>query len=492
MKDFLISSPGAGISSSPLTGNADVRNVDINSIPGVIKLNNILSKVSGSTVTALVKWAVRDPVTTANIYAVDSAGDVYVSTDSGASFAALGTQPTSGGKGQGLAIWKDYLFCPRATAMDLYGPLSSSPAWRNSWAGLTMDTDALWHPMIVSKNDNKLYGGAGKYIFSIDEVTAQTFAWDDAGTYTATAQALDLPESYRIKCLEELGNNLMIGTWKGTNVYDFRVADIFPWDRSSVSFGQPIIMQEFGVNALLNINSVLYILAGISGKVYSSNGVQVNLIAQIPQSVADISGGKYLETYPGALVSYKDKLFFGISGGGTGTIDGMGVYSLLQTSRGNILTLEHSISSLNYGASAVLKIGALLPVTRDTLVVGFQDTTFGLDLSSATSYAYGTDYSGYFLSAFYQVGTPLVKRAFTQIEFQLSKELATGEGIKVEYRINLTDSFTTIDTWTFAKLGAITSFNAIADIPACEALQLKISLLGTATTSPEFRNLTLR
>ncbi len=46
MKDFIISAPGAGISSSPLTGNADVRNVDINSIPGVIKLNNILSKVS--------------------------------------------------------------------------------------------------------------------------------------------------------------------------------------------------------------------------------------------------------------------------------------------------------------------------------------------------------------------------------------------------------------------------------------------------------------
>ena len=118
--------------------------------------------------------------------------------------------------------------------------------------------------------------------------------------------------------------------------------------------------------------------------------------------------------------------------------------------------------------------------------------SYGLDKTTNTSYAYTTDYSSYFLSPFFQVGTPLVKRAFTQIEFELSKELATGEGIKVEYRINLTDSFTTIDVWTFAVLGAVASHNAIASIPACEALQLKVSLLGAATTTPNLRSITLR
>jgi len=374
MKDLVISAPSQGIAQSALVGNADIRNIDIHSIPGICRLNNILALKSSTTVTALPKWMARDPVTIANIYVVDSAGDVWFSDDSGATWAALATQPTNGGTGQGLAIWKDYLFCPRATAMDLYGPLSSSPAWRNSWAGLTMTTDALWHPMIVSKNDNKLYGGAGKYVFSIDEVTDKTFAWDDATTWTATAKALDLPEAYRIKCLEELGNNLMCGTWKGTNVYDFRVADIFPWDRSSVSFGQPIILNEFGIHALLNINSVLYILAGIRGSVYSSNGVQANIIAQIPSSISDLSGGKYLETYPAALISYKGKIFFGVSSGGSATtIGGVGIYSLLQTSRGNILTNEHIISTGNDGSTTTVQIGALLAISQDELLVGWRN-----------------------------------------------------------------------------------------------------------------------
>ncbi|MEA2036878.1 MAG: hypothetical protein U9O94_05180, partial [Nanoarchaeota archaeon] len=264
MKDLIIHAPNTGIAASSLVGNADVRNLDISSIPGIAKLNNILAKKSSTTVTAFPKWAVRDTGTIANIYVVDSSGDVWDSDDTGATWGALATQPTAGGTGQGLAIWKDYLFCPRATAMDLYGPLSGTPAWRNSWAGLTMASDTLWHPMITSKNDDKLYGGAGRYVFSIEEKSGQTFDWDNAATYTVTAEALDLPVNYRIKCLEELGNNLMCGTWRGTNVYDFRVADVFPWDRAAASFGQPLTLKEHGVHAMLTINNVLYLLAGIT------------------------------------------------------------------------------------------------------------------------------------------------------------------------------------------------------------------------------------
>lgn len=118
--------------------------------------------------------------------------------------------------------------------------------------------------------------------------------------------------------------------------------------------------------------------------------------------------------------------------------------------------------------------------------------SYGIDLITNTSYAYTTDYGGYFLSPFYQVGTPLKKRAFTQGEFQLSKELATDEGIQISYRVNLTDSFTTIGTYIYAVVGAVTSHNFIADIPACDALQIKVALLGTSTTSPSFRSATFR
>src|SRR3990167_8785147 len=427
-KPLVIEAPEQGIAPSPHKGFGDMRNLDIDSVPGAVKLNNILANASASAVTARVNWIVRDPVTVANFYAVDTAGDVYVSTDSGATFAALGTQPTAGGAGQGLAIWKDYLFCARATAVDLYGPLSGTPAWRNSWAGLTLTTDSLWHPMLVSKLDGELYIGAGRYVSNVAEASGQNFTWNDTNTYTATAAALTLPEDYRVKCLAEQGNNLMIGTWVGTNIYDNKIADIFPWDGTSTSYNDPIQINENGVNAMINIGGSLYVLAGIEGKVYKSNGVQAWVIGQIPLSVANISGGKYLEPYPGAITQFKGRLFFGVSSAST---SGMGIYSLKETSIGNILNMEHFVDSEGVGGTNPLEIGALMGVTRDSLLVGYRDNaTYRIAKTTATSYAYATDYGGFFESPLYQVGTHLNRRQFSELEFKFAKELASGEGIR--------------------------------------------------------------
>jgi hypothetical protein len=495
-KPLIIEAPRQGIAQSPHIGFGNVRNLDIYSVPGVAKLNNILAKVSSTNVTATVKWIVRDPVTVANFYAVDSAGTVYVSTNSGASFAALGSQPSSAGAGQGLAIWKDYLWCPRATAMDLYGPLSGSPSWTNAWSGLTMDTDSLWHPLFVSELDDKLYGGAGRYIFSISEDTGETFAPATSTTYTATARALTLPANIKVKCLAELSNNLMIGTWKGTNIYDFNSAIIYPWDGSSITYNQPIFIKENGVNAMLSDNGSLYILAGIGGLIYKSNGIQAWPIGKIPLSVSDISGGKYLEPYPGAIMTFKGKLYFALSSSTTsGKIvsDGIGIYSLYETGDENILNLEHFISSESTGSANATVIGALLPISRDQFLCGWRDnTTYGIDLLSTTSFSYSTSYSGYFESPLYQVGTFLNRKPFSQIEFYLAKELAASEGIRVKFRINLTDSWTTIGTYTTSNIrtGEI-SFNDAVNIPACENLQIRCELLGTSTTTPELLRIIL-
>lgn len=496
MNELIINAPRQGISLSPHVGFQEIRNLDISSIPGIVSLNNILTLNSSTTIETQVNWIIRDPVTTTKCYAVDSAGQVYVGTyATGAWSWAKLTGEAAKGAGQGLAIWKDYLFVPRATAMDLYGPLSGTPAWRDAWAGLTMDSDTLWHPMIVSKNDNKLYGGAGKYVFSIDENTGKTFLWSDNTTWTATAQALDLPTAYRIKCIEELGNNLMLGTWQGTNVYDIRIADIFPWDRSSPSFGQPIVIDDYGVHAMKNGGNFLAVLAGTSGTIFRCDGVNAYVIGQLP---IDLSGGKYLEWYPGALINYKNKIFFGVGTGGTwGAANApspMGIYSILQTGKGNILNFEHTISAGTDGSAASVKISALLPITRDTLFVGSRsDTTYNIDLTTATSYT--TSYGGYFTAPLYIVGSHNDLRKFTEIEFQLARPLRTNEGIKIEYRDDLTASFTTLATYPFSTIGAVTSWNAAfnksVNIPKCELLQLKISLTGT-TTSPELKTVIIR
>lgn len=489
---IVIEAPRQGIAQSPHVGFGSVVNLDITSVQGVAQLNTILVKKSGSTVTALVNWLVRHPITTTEVYALDAAGTVYKSTDSSATWSVLSGSSSTSAHGNGLWIWKNYLFVARDAYLDVCGDGTATGITAANWSlgWKSIDSDVLWHPMLTSKNDGKLYGGAGRFVYSLEENTGYTFAPGTAATFTWTQQALDLPSSYRIKCIAELGNNLMLGTWQGTNIYDIRVADIFPWDRSAVSFGAPLQMGEYGVHAMINILENLYVLAGIGGTVYRSDGVNAVVIAQLPQ---DLSGGKYIEFYPGSIASYKKKLFFGVGQGGSTAIPEMGVYSVEQTGRGSVLNLEHTISTLNDGSVNPLKVTALLPISRDTISVAWRDnSSYGIDLASNTSYAYTTDYSGYFTSPIYKVGSIKNLRTFEEIEFELAKKLVTGQGIKLQYRTNTTDSFSDIGTFEFSTLGGVVSHWAIPKIPACEMVQIRCMLKGSSTTTPQLKNIILR
>lgn len=489
-KPLIIENPSYGISQSPHIGYGDVRNMDIDSVPGVAKLNTILAKKSGTTVDAQVKWIARDPDTPANICALDSNGVIYKSTDTGATWTEISDR---GGSGQGLIIRWGYAFICEDTTIDVMK--MSDNSFTDNWA--TIDTDSDWHPMVFSNNDGKIYGGAGRYVFSIEQVT--TFDPASSATYTFTQQALDLPAGYKIKCLAELGNNLMCGTWQGSSINQIRVADIFPWDRSSPSFGQPVRLDEFGVHAMLNTGNVLTVLAGVEGVVYRCDGANAYQVARLPQ---DLSGGKYIEYYPGSLMTYKRKVFFGVGWvAGATAVPGMGVYSIKNTSKGTILNLEHLPSTLNDGTTNCMQCSALLPVTQDTCLLGWRDnTTYGIDLSSATSYAYGTDYSGYFDTPLYEVGNHLNKFKPSNIEIHLGRPLRTGEGIQIAYRDGLDDNFSDniVKTMAFAdnKVGAMVSRIFSIDIEnlikECEQIQFRVSFKGTATTSPHFKMMIVR
>jgi hypothetical protein len=485
--DLIIKDFNLGIGPSPHYGFGDMRNLDITTIPGVARLNNPLALSTGTASTALPQWLVRDPITPTQLFSYDAGGTVTRSVNSGATWATATGGTATAALGQGAIIWKDYLFIARSAALDVYGPLSGTPVWTIGWKAI--DSDTKYHPMIVSYNDGNIYGGAGQYIFSIAENTAP-FAPATAGSYVFTARALDLPANYRVKCLAELGNDLEIGTWMGTNVYDFKVSDLFSWNRSDPSFGTPVQMHENGVNAMINIGNALYMQVGIEGKIFKSNGVSATPIAQVPSSVCNLEGGLYLEPFPGAIMNFKGRLFFGVSSGGSSAPGGCGVWSLQETSKGTILNFEHDISTGNSGATNPLKIGAMLGTTRDIALVGWQDnTSYGIDKTSIT--ARSTGYTGYVDSPFYRVGTPLVKRQFGQGEFQLVNKLAANEGVRLAYRTGLNEAFTTIGTYDYATLGAVYSHNFTTNVPDCEFVQIRVYLTGT-TTTPQLRYVMLR
>jgi len=427
-----------------------------------------------------------------------SQGGAAINT-SGSQSGAHTFRITTSAHGNGIVLWRDYLFICRDTAIDIYGPLvniGNSP-WTNNWKGngatkdsALIDSDVLWHPMLVSKFDDKIYGGAGKYVFSLKELTTFSPTGTDGTEYTFTPRALtSLPSDHRIKCLEEQGERLMCGTIVTTAALENNVADIFPWDRSSPNHDTPISIEDFGVHALKTINSILYVLAGFDGKIYSSNGVQTSLVAQLPYSVVNREAGGNIVYYPGAITKHKGRLFFGV--GNSGESGGCGVWSLLPTSQGNILNFENTVSTGNAGETNACFIGALISSGYSNLRVGFQENiTYGIDDSNNRV----SSYAAFFDSPLYNIGTPSDKNKFSQLELLLAKELAANEGIKVQYRLNLTDSWTDVGTYDFATYGAIHSYNDKVDrikIAEADTIQFRILFSGSGTT-PEFKSLILR
>lgn len=483
MPEIVIKDWQTGIAESPHLGFGDMRNVDIDTVPGALKCGLEATKLSGSTVTGLVKWLVRDPRISDNIYALDEVGVVYRSTDAGLSWSVLSGNTTPGG-GQGMVIWKDYLFVARSTLLDVYGPLTSGSAWTNGWQTIT--ADSAFHPMLRGQDDI-LYGGAGRYVFSIQEATPP-FAPGTGASYTFTAQALDLPAEYKIKSMAELGKNLMLGTWIGANPYDNKVADIFPWDRVSSSYNLPIKIAETGCHQLLSDSGMLYIQAGTQGTVFVLTGSAAAPLKELKN--VSVLLGETLVQYPCAIMKHRGKICFGLSLP-AGTPGGIGVYSI---DKKGALVLERTVSTGGDGSSAALEIGSLLSISDNIFLMGWRDSsTYGID-GVERNYYRSTSYGAKVDSALYVVGGPTRKASFSELEILLTAPLSTGQGVRIKYRDDLTSSFTTIGTFDFATYGAVESLRADASIADVEKIQLRIELTtaSSSTGTPALLSVTLR
>jgi len=472
-----------GIAESEHLGFADMRNVDIYTTPGALKANFRTDKVSASVVTDLVKWFVINPVN-GDIYGLGDTGKVWRSTDDGTTWAQITGNTTTNASGDGLAIWKDYLFVARNTILDVYGPLSGAAAWTNSWQ-TNLTAAGGFHPMLIGQDDI-LYIGNQRYIASVKELT--TFVPATASSYTYTVQALDLPANYKVKCLAEIGKWLLVGTWMGSSVFEIRIADIFPWDRVSSSFDFPVRLDEYGVHQMIVKDNLLWIHAGVLGNIYVSNLSSAKLIRSLPFSVTNMDTTIFLSNYPGAIMKHKNRVHFGIASGTTNSsLDGYGVWSV--TDAGNIV-FENQISTDTTSPANALQIGALLPTGAQTYLIGWRDnTTYGIDQVS-NSQRYPT-YKAYVTSAIYHIGTPYNKRTFEEITFELDRPLIAAQGVRLKYRTDLAASFTTIGTFDFATYGAIRSFTTGPGIVDAEFVQIRAEIAETGNAPIALREIRL-
>ncbi len=474
----MISNPSRGIASHPLNGFGHIRNLDITTNPGSIRLNCPLVKQSSTTVTGQILWQRTDPAT-GKVYAIDDAGVVYNSNNSGGGWATI--VGNSGGTGGGLEIWKNYLITIGTSGLDAYN--LASPGWTNNFTGSSLDfTQSQPYSPILKSVDGCLYIGNGKYVDKLKELT--TFAPGTGATFQYTSKAITLADNYQITSIRDLGSNLMIGTlYLNSNT----IADLFPYDRSTLTLGVPIRIVEKGIKAMYNYGNRLYILAGVTGKMFITDGVSAPQIIQIPNYIINLDGGSVLTMFPDAIMYLKGKIWFGIS---NSTLGNAGVWSYNLSTKA--LQMENTISTGNDGSSNALYISSLQPLGVDSYLAAWKDsTTYGVDLlSNNTRY---TSYLGYIDSPLVDIGEI---QSFTEtgyLEFTLLKPLTSGQGLKLQYRKDLASSFTDIVTFDFTTLSGIVSKKILLTTIVKNVVMLQIRALLTSggSNTPELANVTI-
>ena len=484
MREIVINNFQKGIADSPHLGIGDMRNLDVSSEPGVAQIN--FRTVNSTATLDFVKWMVVDPNTPSRIFALGDTSKLYKSTDSGDTWAQV--TGNTAASGQGMTMWKNAVLVALGNRLEVLESPYTSANWTTSF-GSNFAGDTDFHPMITGQDDI-VYGGAGRYIFTLQENANSVFQAGTAATYTMATAALDLPQDYRVKCLEELGADLMIGTTKGTNTQDFNVADIFPWDRTSDTFALPVRIAEPGVHQMKNIGNVLYVAAGVNGNYYVTNGTTARKEFTLPRNVLTLTPSTYTKLFPAAIAAYQEGVLLGV-GSSTFGIGGNGVWGY----KDKAITIDNIVSNGEDGSgTANIEIGAIQVIAGNSYLVSWSygGVSFGIDKVSTTRY---TNYAAFCESQYIPVGSRTNPVPFSEIEFTLTEPLASGQGVRLKYRTNLSESFTTIGTYDAATYGTATmNFIDSLGVTAEGGIQIRCELTTGAgsTTTPSLREIRLR
>lgn len=493
--DLIIDGWEKGLGDSPYLGLSEVDYGSISNIPGEITVNYPLTTttVSGGTMDKPQYKAVEiddgNGGTVTYYYILDAKCNVFYSQDGltwtfGSNPPASALYVTDAG---GIVWWKGYLFVFWLTKV-----------WYSSDHGVTFTdwTTAKSLPaiagtrhMAIAAQDDAIYFCAGSYVGSILQNAGSTFDPTNTATYTFNAQALAIPTYDDTICLAELNNLLLVGG---------ALNKIYPWDRISPTFGQPLFTAEGWVQRMVTMNTNTFIFCGAPtspqgrGNIYITNGSQIDLFKKIPDSTVTVGGSSKSQIQEpywrfGDAMFHRGKLWFGAVAVQNNTsttyiTDTGGVWSIdVQTkalSRANLLSGGNTVCPtvlLPRGIqSTVAALGYMAGGSADNAVAGggFMNTS---TTTMSTAAKVITDKI--------PVATKYVPKTFEQFELKLYSPLASGETIQLD-SIDESGTTTTIGTMTSTD-----GFSLIlpGKVQAQQWLLLRVTMTPTSTTPTYIR-----
>lgn len=450
-----------GISESPLAGVKGSyfygEKLDIKQDLSAMSIQTAPVKQSSTMITDLPKWIEKDAVG-GKVYAYDASGNFYSQT--GGTWSAETTPSTA--HGQGMRVWNDYVYLRKDSAIARWGPISSSPSLNQTWQTSNVQTVTDHAPSVEFIGN--LYFANGRYLGE----------WDQT---VFTYNKLTMPIGWSIRCMAVVGDQLVMGGWKGTNVYDNERGFIWTWNGTDDGITSFIEVTEGAVNSMAVFDNTLFFIAGSVGNLYYYNGNTI----KVRQLTNFLEQNKYVDVYPGAMTSHRGDLFIGIGGATDSTTSTQGVYSYGRTSKNYPRALNiPNIISTGTKTGTGLKVGALHAVGPNEFYIGWHDNSLnGIDvISGTTPYSTATWYSLWFDNShpYHEKETDVIK--FTH------KPLLSGESMDFFYRIDRTTSWVQLTPNAVQAVGDTETRCPVTPMVSWKEIQLRVDLKTSGSTSP--------
>ena len=491
---ILITNPQKGVASSAMLGNEAVIGAEIFEEPGVLKIQSALvadsSRINDTGYVTISGVPVADVIVYDNSFVLHrtvltESGQLMSRNNADFLLATLNN-------GWDACVWNsEYIVVSyMQSGVGYIGVLWTDPAgFGTSWnaakiGGLTGN----YCIKLLMGQDGFMYFTNGRYIGRISAISG---TWGSI-TVTSTSNALDLKENVFAVTMAELGNRLMIGTQRGYNYasrQSFVGADIYPWDRISSSFNLPVRINENGMNAMISHQNQVYFSAGDDGKIYVTDGTNYQLVKRLPY----VRIGKYNSaswvSQNGMCINQQGHLMVGLSANYDPNAPvSTGIWEISLT-QGYPTHLPFFSRDGNLGQTSSVKIGSVRVLDNNALSFGIQSGS-NYELSTTSVSALVSNYLTKWRTELFMVGTRKSRKSFSCLEFTLTRPLIANQGVRIAYRKNLKDTFTTIGTWTFADIGNVISHETKALIADAEMLQFEISLNYTSAVFGENVSLT--
>lgn len=429
--------------------------IDGHSVPGLLQVQQKLTKESGSTITAFCKVSVA----ASNGYTFwfsSTDGKIWARNSSGTYSLAYTTAPAAGSAGcLGAFEFNGYIYWATQSRLHRIAIANADDSWSGeslNWATFDI-TDSEFHPMAIQ--DLTLFIGDGHQVAQVDE----------NGVFNSNV--LDISTPLRIKTMIDYDVDLLIGTFVANTV---NKTQIIRWDTVSPSWNTLDTIPEAGINAFIRDDNYLYVNAGRAGNIYFYDGQYLVPFKKIPGTY---SNSAYGLVHPGSVANLKGMPLFGFSNGSGNPAD-QGVYCLGSYSRDypKVLDMPYPISE---GVTSSIEIGAIIVADFDLLVAWKNGSTYGVDKIDYTA-KYASAYLETMMLA--QNKRDDAKTLDQVIAFYNS--LPANTGVTFSYSINGA-AYVAMTPVTNSIRAAIESKLSVGDVGS---IQIKIAFTVSGNNAP--------